>query len=485
MQPKAWQFVPVDQNKERKVAQRVVRQAAMKDFRRSERLARTKAHMAMQAERQDVDRDSSQPDFRKAGPRELMLAAQGTIGRMPGKGKNFVDPFCLTALPDRQDAPVLLLHLLRDVGPKLQPSGSGDSYNPFSRLFAYKSFMDDGLLSALLFHAAVHLDIVRNQPRSPTTMYYRGQTLRNLRLRLKSATDAVSDTTIVMVGFIAATGIITGDAAAEKTHTCALKTMISLRGGVQNLGGEGSLAMLLTLSDQLSATILDTDPALEALDVSRNAFAHRVPVEYLQRSINCDSIVHFTAEIRCSLQALASLTSLQTQSLDLSISSKLMMSMIQLAYAIEHRLLRSRPPLYLDASTDPRLLLYESCRLALLICISYIFRNLRASSPALQVLSGRLIRKIRSLTSLDPATLVSGERNMLLWILIVGGIASSNQVEYVAIISEMMWDQQAVSTMPLDAFVWSPLMHNEAYNTLFSSICDRVETRREYQRASI
>lgn len=97
--------------------------------------------------------------------------------------------------------------VLRDVGPKLQPTGSGQAYNPFSRLFHYKSLMDEGLLSALLFHAAVHLDLVRGRPRSPTTLYYRGETLRNLRLRLRSATDAVSDTTIVMVGFIAATGV--------------------------------------------------------------------------------------------------------------------------------------------------------------------------------------------------------------------------------------------------------------------------------------
>lgn len=80
--------------------------------------------------------------------------------------------------------------------------------------------MDDGLISALLFHAAVHLDLVRNQPRSSTTLYYRGETLRKLRLRLKSGTDAVSDTTIMMVGFIASTGvsIIIESLAIESTE---------------------------------------------------------------------------------------------------------------------------------------------------------------------------------------------------------------------------------------------------------------------------
>lgn len=137
--------------------------------------------------------------------------------------------------------------------------------------------MDEGLLSALLFHAALHLDSIRNQARSPATLYYRGETLRSLRLRLKSATDAISDTTIMMVGFIAATGvdsatkpyvmqsteqiqIITGDAAAEKTHTCALRTMINLRGGLQNIGGEGSLAMLLTMYvPEQEESVLDVD----------------------------------------------------------------------------------------------------------------------------------------------------------------------------------------------------------------------------------
>lgn len=97
--------------------------------------------------------------------------------------------------------------VLRDVGPKLQPTGSSEVYNPFSRLFHLKSLMDDGLLSALLFHAAVHMDLVKGQIRSPTMLHYRGETLKHLRLRLESSTNAVSDATIVMVAFIAATGV--------------------------------------------------------------------------------------------------------------------------------------------------------------------------------------------------------------------------------------------------------------------------------------
>lgn len=107
MQLKTWQFVTVDQEQKHKTDQRLVRKAAMKDFRRGERLARTKAHMATQAGKQGVHEKSiEQKDFDP----KWSLGAQGLITRIPGNGIRFVDPFGLTALPDRQDAPVLLLH---------------------------------------------------------------------------------------------------------------------------------------------------------------------------------------------------------------------------------------------------------------------------------------------------------------------------------------------------------------------------------------
>lgn len=107
MQPKLWQFISVDRSSKRKIDQRVVRKAAMKDFRRSERLARTEAYKATQAGNRTNDYTlSEQRDFAQ----NLTTSALGTVGRGLGKGIRFLDPFGLTALPDRQDAPALLLH---------------------------------------------------------------------------------------------------------------------------------------------------------------------------------------------------------------------------------------------------------------------------------------------------------------------------------------------------------------------------------------
>lgn len=198
---------------------------------------------------------------------------------------------------------------------------------------------------------------------------------------------------------------------------------------------------------------------------------------YLRRPVCRENTQDFAAEIQDSVQALASLASLHTEVLDDPASCRSVMSMVQLAYAIEHRLLRARPLLDSNASTDTCCLLYEACRFALLICISYIFRTLRASSPALQVLSNRTIKRVRWLIAQDGATLKAGQRDMLLWVLVVGGIASSDQTEYVALLSNMLWDQQAVK-LPLESFVWTPSMQNDAYNTLWKSLEDSFRTRR-------
>lgn len=106
MQPKAWQFVTVEQSSKRKIDQRVVRRAAMKDFRRSERLARTEAYKATQAKQKQQDTLSDQNSHEW----DWATSAPSTIGRSIGKGIRCIDPFGSTALPDRQDAPVLLLH---------------------------------------------------------------------------------------------------------------------------------------------------------------------------------------------------------------------------------------------------------------------------------------------------------------------------------------------------------------------------------------
>lgn len=110
MSPKVWQFISVDQSEPRKTSQRVIRQAAMKDFRRTERLVRAKTHMAAQAKRKEQEEDLSQWHTREAVELDRIHGAQCIIGRIPGKGIKFVDPFALTSLPDRKDAHILLMH---------------------------------------------------------------------------------------------------------------------------------------------------------------------------------------------------------------------------------------------------------------------------------------------------------------------------------------------------------------------------------------
>jgi hypothetical protein len=93
------------------------------------------------------------------------------------------------------------------VAPRLQPEGIEVDRNPISGFFAREALCDNGLLSTLLFHAGVHLDYLKQQSWSSSTLYYRGETIQRLKKMLQSTEDAVSDTTIAMTAFMAATGV--------------------------------------------------------------------------------------------------------------------------------------------------------------------------------------------------------------------------------------------------------------------------------------
>jgi hypothetical protein len=67
--------------------------------------------------------------------------------------------------------------------------------------------VDVGLLTAILFHASVHTDTVRRRSWNESTLYYRGEAIRIINERLKDPEAAISDSSIAMVAFLAASGV--------------------------------------------------------------------------------------------------------------------------------------------------------------------------------------------------------------------------------------------------------------------------------------
>ncbi|OAL49302.1 hypothetical protein IQ07DRAFT_645272 [Pyrenochaeta sp. DS3sAY3a] len=252
MPPKAWCFIPTNGSSKDEVNQRIVRQTAMREYRRSERLARARKYAEMQAEKGQRHAGTSERLESDRRNREVFtpepFAPSHEIFLAIGRGFGSIDPFGSTVLPHRKDASILFSHFVSEIAPKLQPAVSKMNNNIINSIFARTALADPGLLATILFHAGVHSDSLYGRPWSQSTLHYRGETIRILNDRLQSSEEAISDSSVAMVGFLAASGNITGDVAADQLHTIALKRMISLRGGLSSLGWEGALAMLISVS---------------------------------------------------------------------------------------------------------------------------------------------------------------------------------------------------------------------------------------------
>lgn len=81
------------------------------------------------------------------------------------------------------------------------------NHNFINSVFARSALADPGLLSTILFHAGVHSDSLHGRPWGESTLHYRGETIKILNERLQSGEDAISDSSVAMVGFLAASGV--------------------------------------------------------------------------------------------------------------------------------------------------------------------------------------------------------------------------------------------------------------------------------------
>lgn len=169
------------------------------------------------------------------------------------------------------------------------------------------------------------------------------------------------------------------------------------------------------------------------------------------------------------MQFLKDLVSLKAELVrEPNLSSASMIALTELSCAIEYRLLIARAPPHVGDS--PEILLNKACRLALLICISYMFRTFCASPIILGSLSGRLTQLLQSNLCLLSENLDIEEKRMLLWIACIGGKAASERGLYVRIVIDMMSNLDIIPIFEMDSlleeFVWSPHMCDQSFDML-------------------
>ncbi|KAI1123575.1 hypothetical protein F5Y10DRAFT_285909 [Nemania abortiva] len=254
-----WQFISSDQvgGKVATKNRGIVREAAMRAYRRSQRLQRQKQ---MQMQRSSHKRlqptpcTHADPDWLALPPDESNKTSKANITSRTnpmltleiGSALAF-DPFSTTPLYSRHEGPMLFTHFIHNIVPTIQAFHHQSPQHPLSTILISYIITDPLFIEAILFHAAVHVDMTHGRPWGQTTWYHRGQLIHQIRERMNSSEDTASDALILGIGMLGACGNITGDVTQDFVHREALQHMVRVRGGIDKLGCQGTLSTFLSM----------------------------------------------------------------------------------------------------------------------------------------------------------------------------------------------------------------------------------------------
>ncbi|CAD6577550.1 MAG: hypothetical protein ASARMPRED_008317 [Alectoria sarmentosa] len=141
-----------------------------------------------------------------------------------------------------------------------QPLEAGRSQHPFTNEWMPHAVTDPLLFLATLNYAAAHLDVVHGRQSSPRTIAQKGQIIRLINMRLQDSAETVSNTTIGAVAMFAAMETTTGNQHDLSVHMDGLDKMVTIRGGLQQLGWDGVLQLFISWQDLVSSALMSTPP---------------------------------------------------------------------------------------------------------------------------------------------------------------------------------------------------------------------------------
>ncbi|RDW73023.1 hypothetical protein BP6252_06930 [Coleophoma cylindrospora] len=332
---------------------------------------------------------------------------------------NLVDPFGCSSLDTQPGNHHLYKHFTSVVAPALHPLDVG--HNKSENTFAHQALYDPGLLQSLLFHSSVHLDGLYERPWGKDTLMHQSQCIDYINQNMTDYNVATSDSSIAAIFMMAAAGNITEHEAETQAHRNALKKLVSMRGGLDSLGWDGVLEMFIRTGDILHSSITFSTPDFtQPSDEPPNSEPDKELLNILQ-----------------SISELSAIQSSMVASPELSTPEVVRFN--KLRSAIEYRLLEmdfGGATAGREDSLGNHIL--ESCRLAALICMNYLFRNLSPKLSVLNILQDRLTDTIIRI-NFNTDTMVSrAQAEMLLWVFFVGGTLSSETQWFAERISNLM-----------------------------------------------
>jgi hypothetical protein len=131
------------------------------------------------------------------------------------------------------------------IAPALIPVRNQGILNPLKTVWTRIAIADELLFQGTLVFAAAHLDLMMERDPSRETLYYEGEIVRGVNSRLNYL-EAASDSTIGAVALLAGAESLRGNIQELNIHMNAVKIMVELSGGLEQLGLSGLLHMIIT-----------------------------------------------------------------------------------------------------------------------------------------------------------------------------------------------------------------------------------------------
>ncbi|KAL9118670.1 MAG: hypothetical protein Q9187_004783 [Circinaria calcarea] len=367
-------------------------------------------------------------------------------------GAGMVDPFGTYPGHPQSQCHRLLNHFLYVLAPDMLPTATGQENCPFRTIFVRQALTDQCLFNAVLFLAAYHIDSLCERTVSQATLSYRGETIRLINAKLRSLEQAISDSTIgavallslgctklkgTLLGQLNGNQPIAADCTESDLHLNALQWMVKMRGGLEALGMNGVLHMLINWQDLSSSTVEASTPRFERYDFGRtrqeaiSLVDRYVPGEVAEEFINAVSDSGFPGELQELLPFLRNLTRVRDSITRIhNATTTEIMAFGSVRSSLEHQLLlHPKHGGDYGARTSQDGYLEESCRVAALIYIEAALRGFRPKFTVPKFLKHKLMEGYERRRQIDPNVVGETSSGVLLWILCTGAILSLNDME--------------------------------------------------------
>jgi Fungal specific transcription factor domain len=308
---------------------------------------------------------------------------------------------------------------------------------------------DAALFHATLWHSALHYGIVHGKGNNNVdALYHRGKALSIIGERVGKE-ESCSDGTIGTVLCMLLLANLNGSLKAAETHIMGLRQLVEKRGGLWNLGFDGSLQRMTLWNDIAFATATHSEPYYPLSDtptvlLPSDGMSLSSPTDSLSSPLTPETLPPFDTDAElltlvrlrpgCSIDLQRCFYDIHYVSAFLNrakrteVGKENQMAFSDRVYIIERRLLTLLNEAYGKTDTENEVLdwLYKAILEAALI---HIYSTVRGVPVSCGVYAKKVERILNALASIDLLFVSETFPALLVWVLFVGGAAARGRPE--------------------------------------------------------